>query len=177
MVNKITDTPLRFKIESYSLRNHSPHAQQGGMWEAAPIPAGNTWNPSHKSFMSPSSKSHENINCICIIKQCSDQVTILLRPWQLCCHRLCKIMTWLNNLNYNYNNNHIHKIWIMSWKSICETCAEADLFALGGNILIRPRLTLSPHTLMHGSRSWRTADCQIVGNHREPHPKWTKFVA
>ena len=51
----------------------------------------------HKPFISSGSKSCEKYILFSFWFQNSNQVTVLYMPWQLSCHGMCKIVTWLDN--------------------------------------------------------------------------------
>ena len=52
----------------------------------------------------------------------SDQVIILHMSWQLSCHDMCKIMTWLDYQNHDYSKENFQKIFILSSKNCCKMC-------------------------------------------------------
>ena len=47
----------------------------------------------------------------------SDHVTNLHMSWQLCCHDMRKIVTWLDDQNHNYSKQNLKKSQLWNHKS------------------------------------------------------------
>ena len=64
-------------------------------------------------------------------------------PWQLNCHDMCKIMTWLDHYNQNQSKQNHHKISIMSYILFMKCFGDP----LGGCVCIAFPASYYPHWL------------------------------
>ena len=66
--------------------------------------------------------NEKKIMLLLLLKWRSNRFTILHMSWLLCCHDMCKFVTWINHQNHNCNKQHLHNIYELIIKPLWNVC-------------------------------------------------------